>query len=141
MYSPIVLDDYVKAVEHCLGLAQGDSSGSRVMAQVLLSAYNGHHFQMDVAEMSVLDRENYKAVLNVIRGRYELGLEPHNAVEDGPVRFRDLWSQWECLEITERAKKRCPYCDGGRVYSDTDDEEGCVCENCGGSGRVCGVCR
>ena len=61
----INLEEYAKAVAHCVALAQRDTGGSRIMAQVLLSAYNGDAFQLDVASLSGLDRENFESVAAV----------------------------------------------------------------------------
>lgn len=67
-------------------LAQGDTGGSRVAAQVLLSAYNGEAWQLNVVDLCVLDKSNYKAALDVIRGRVELYIEPHTLIANG-IRF------------------------------------------------------
>ncbi len=131
-------EEYAKAVATCLALAQRDTGGSRIAAQVLLSAYNGDSFQLDVAGLSNLDRGNYEIAITVIRGRYDLGREPHEMVTDGSKVFKALWSQWERLELTERAKRSCPDCDGrGRIYKNEDDETGVVCPKCSGTRKIC----
>jgi len=130
-------EEYAKAVVDGLGVARQPTGGGRVMAQVLLSAYNGDSFQLDVAGLSNLDNENYATALKIIRGRYEVCAEPQEVVTDGSKIFRALWTQWERLEITERAKRRCPDCDGGKIYRDADDEVGVTCSRCSGTGRIC----
>lgn len=131
-------EEYAAAVAACVGLAQQPTGGGRVAAQVLLSAYNGDSFQLNVTDLCNLDRGNYAYALAVIRGRYELSREPQEVIADGSNVFRKLWTQWARLELTERAKKRCPGCDGGKVYKNADDEIGVVCSRCAGTGRVCG---
>lgn len=133
-------EQYTKAVIACIRVAQEDTGGSRVLAQVLLSAYNGGAFQLNVAGMSNLDQRNYENAITVIRGRYELGIEPHSVVNNGREIFLDLWEEWKNLELTERAKRTCPDCEGsGRIYinpRDYDDPKSDPCERCSGTGRV-----
>lgn len=136
----ISAEEYAKAVNACLDIAVQDTGGARVMAQVLLSAYNGDSFQLDVASLSSLDQENYGYALAVIRGRRELGIEPHEMIANGSKVFRGLWTQWQHLELVERAKSICPNCDGrGKIYldPDSDDLASRPCERCAGTGRIC----
>jgi len=51
-------------------LAQGDRGGSRVAAQVLLSAYNGGAWQLNIVDLCVLDKSNYKAALGMKDGSF-----------------------------------------------------------------------
>lgn len=129
--------EYATAVATCAELAQFGTGGGRVMAQVLLSAYNGDSFQLDITSLRNLDNTNYPAALAVIRGRYEVGREPQEMIPDGNNVFRALWKKWARLELTERAKRSCPDCDGGKVYKNEDDEIGVICSRCAGSGRIC----
>ena len=71
---------YTAAVLKLIPLAQGDTGGSRVAAQILLSAYNGEEFQLNIVDLTNLDRKHYIAALSVIRGRVELGIEPHTVL-------------------------------------------------------------
>lgn len=138
MISP---EEYAKAVADGIELARQPTGGGRVMAQVLLSAYNGDSFQLDVAGLSNLDRKNYEIALKVIRGRYEVCREPHKIIADGSKIFRALWSQWEQLEIVERAKQPCPICDSrGKIYLNPNDEHDIrsePCLRCSGTRRIC----
>ncbi len=81
---------YSAAILKLAALAQGDTGGSRVAAQVLLSAYNGNDFQLNIVDLCTLDRGYYQAALAVIRGRVELGTEPQDLLEDGEHLFREL---------------------------------------------------
>ena len=134
----ISMEEYAKAVASCIELAQHGTGGGRVVAQVLLSAYNGDSFQLDVTDLRNLDADNYAHALAVIRGRYEVGREPQEMIPDGSNVFRALWTKWARLELTERAKRSCPDCNGGKVYKNDDDEAGVVCSRCAGTGRICG---
>ena len=131
-------EEYAAAVAACVELAQHGTGGGRVMAQVLLSAYNGDCFQLNITDLCNLDSTNYPLALSVIRGRYECSREPQEMIPDGSNVFRALWTQWARLELTERAKRSCPDCDNGKIYKNHDDEIGVVCSRCEGTGRICG---
>ena len=134
----MTLQDYADAIIKLVPLAQGDTGGSRVAAQVLLSAYNGNDFQLDIVDLCSLDRGYYQAALAVIRGRVELHEEPQNLVQNGDEIFRDLWQQWRRLHVTNRGLPDCSVCNGsGMVYLDPDndaDYEQRSCSKCGGKG-------
>lgn len=137
----IRLDEYAKAIVGCIELAQQPTHGGRIAAQVLLSAYNGYSFQLDVAGLSNLDPENYEIAITVIRGRYETCREPHEMLANGSKIFCDLWEQWKRLELEERAKRLCPDCDGrGKLFINPEDEKDMrrkSCVRCAGTGRIC----
>lgn len=130
--------EYTDAIVKLVSLAQGDTGGARVAAQVLLSAYNGADFQVNIVDLCNLDRGNYQAVLTVIRGRVELGIEPHNLLAKGDQVFRDLWQQWNRLHVTNRGLPDCYTCHGsGSVYVDPEDDTNYdrkPCSACGGKG-------
>jgi len=130
--------DYAGAIVKLVSLAQGDTGGSRVAAQVLLSAYNGADFQLDIVDLCNLDHGYYQAALAVIRGRVELREEPQNFVENGDEVFRDLWQQWQRLHVTNRGLPDCYTCHGsGSVYVDPEDDTNYdrkPCPKCGGKG-------
>ena len=79
--------EYATAVTACVALAQYPTGGGRVAAQVLLSAYNGDSFQLDITSLCNLDNENYAHALDVIRGRYEVGQEPQQMIPMAAVYF------------------------------------------------------
>jgi hypothetical protein len=90
----ITIEIYACAVKKLLPLAQGDTSGSRIAALVLLSSYNSYSFLLPIAELSCLDSANCAAALDVIRGRAELRIEPQELSENGPEIFENLAEQW-----------------------------------------------
>ncbi len=130
-------NEYATAVMACVEVAKQTTGGGRAVAQVLLSAYNGNRFQLDVTDLCNLDNESYLYALAVIRGRYEVGCEPHEMIPNGSSVFGLLWNQWLSLDLQERAKKRCPDCYDGKIYKNDDDETGDNCPRCAGTGRVC----
>jgi hypothetical protein len=135
-------EQYAEAVDKFVDLALQQTSGGRVAAQVLLSTYNGSEFQLDLASMGNLDRENFETAMTIIRGRYETGREPHNLIANGSKVFRGLWDTWFALHVIERGKATCPTCDGGgELWLDPDDEKDDrtkPCPRCAGKRRVCG---
>ncbi|MBB5349582.1 hypothetical protein JWG42_14350 [Desulfoprunum benzoelyticum] len=126
-------ETYGQAVSKLVKLAQGDTGGSRVAAQVLLSAYNGDAWQLNIVDLCVLDKSNYKAALDVIRGRVELYIEPHTLIANGDRIFEELWHSWQRYHVENRAKPLCSTCSGsGRRW--VDDSTEVVCESCKGKG-------
>lgn len=134
----ITEQEYSAAILKLVALAQGDTGGSRVAAQVVLSAYNGSDFQLDIADLCNLDRGNYQAALAVIRGRVELGIEPQDFLENGDEVFRELRMQWERYHVANRGLPDCTSCHGtGLIYEDMNDETNHTrktCPRCGGRG-------
>lgn len=91
---------YKAAVCKLINLAERESGGSRVAAQVLLSAYNGLEWQLNIVDLCLLDKRYYKAALDVIRGRVELGIEPHSLIADGNKIFENMWLQWDRYHVS-----------------------------------------
>lgn len=139
---PIEHKEYEEAVRLLTGLAQTDTSGGRAAAQVVLSAYNGDEWQLDVTELSLLDGKYYQAAIDVIRGRKELMLEPHNLIDGGREIFHRIWDQWRRYHIRNRWKQTCFTCNGrGKIveYDDHDRETKTPCSRCDGTGLIAQV--
>ena len=137
MVFEVSLEEYAAAVAKLVPLAQGDTGGSKVVAQVLLSAYNGEDYQVDIAGMCNLDPANHDAVMTVIQGRYDTSREPHTLIQNGSKIFEALWRDWHRLHVEERGKPRCRVCNGHGVIYKNEDDDGTPCTTCNGSGRVC----
>lgn len=129
---------YAKAIQKLLITAREDSAGARVAAQVMLSAYNGSDYQLNVTELGVLDQDHYQAALNVIRGRTELNTAPHTIIENGDRIFMDLWEKWQRYHVSNRWKPTCYSCYGSGMipaYPDDDcNHEQMTCNKCEGKG-------
>lgn len=137
--TPISKEEYQKAVVLLTALAQTDTSGGRAAAQAVLSAYNGSDWQLDVTDLCVLDPENYQAALSVIRGRVELGIEPHRLIPDGDQVFGRIWDRWARYHLENRWKQTCSSCWGRGVHVDYDDEDNEIrtpCRRCNGTGLI-----
>jgi hypothetical protein len=96
---------YRDAVETLLPIAMTDTSGGRAAAQVLLSAYNGNEFHLDVTDLGNLDTRLFAAALDVIQLRTLANREPHELVENGNSRFLQVWEKWRCLRVSCRYKE------------------------------------
>lgn len=129
---------YAEAIYKLVNIAQGDTDGSCVAAQVLLSAYNGEAFQLNIVDLCNLDQEHYQAALLVIRGRKELGREPQSCLENGEIVIRNLWEQWKRYHVANRGKPTCNLCYGSGLIPEYPDDE-CnfsqtTCTQCEGKG-------
>ncbi len=82
------------ALQYCLKVAVSqDTSGARVVAQGLLSAYNGQRFRFDVSDLALLDAVLCENLLDVFRLRH-LGREPHMLILNGWAVFEHLALVW-----------------------------------------------
>ena len=104
MADEITFKQYADSIAALMELALQDTSGSRAAAQVLLSAYNGYAFQLDVTDLGVLDRHNLKNAIVVIKGRTTLATEPHKLLVDGDALFKGLWDRWSNLHVNARCE-------------------------------------
>ncbi|SIQ11442.1 DUF7673 family protein [Marinobacterium stanieri] len=96
---------YRDAVETLLPAAMTDTSGGRAAAQVLLSAYNGNEFHLDVTDLGNLDPRLFNAAIEVILLRTLANREPHELADNGNARFRQVWELWECLHVRNRSQE------------------------------------
>ncbi len=121
--------EYGQSLSALMKLAKGDTGGSTVAAQVLLSAYNGSYFHLSVPALCRLDDDNYRHAMTVIHGRKATFREPQGFIENGDDQFSDLWDQWKnALHVEERFKSMCSRCYGTGKKADEDGEptsEGC----------------
>jgi len=130
----MTMDEYQAGVAALVKLAQAGTGGGRAAAQVILSAYNGQAFQLDITDLCVLDAKNYQAALSVIRGRVELGTEPHNLIVDGDTIFGEIWDMWKRYSLENRHKDLCRECYGSGTESNEHGEVVGTCRLCGGTG-------
>lgn len=135
------IEKYKTSVEALLRVSQKRTGGSRVAAQVLLSAYSGDCFHLDVSDLGVLDEENIGHAFQVMWGRNcNPWMEPHRVIENGDRLFRELWDKWRGLHVQNRWKGVCYDCDGSGVQWANMEEEGNgpkeTCQRCEGRGLV-----
>ena len=131
LHESISMDIYAQSVKALYGIAVAPTSGGRVAAQVLLSAYNGDNWQLNVADLVNMDRTNLHHALTVMEGRATLFVEPHDFIENGSYKFEKLQEYWKRLHIHNRWKKQCDECHGsGEIYANMDDENDYATEKC-----------
>ncbi|WP_226649010.1 hypothetical protein [Microbulbifer variabilis] len=90
-----------QSVETLLTVANRHTGASEIAAKVLLSAWNSSDFAVPVADLALLDGDNYQHALNVINLRYH-GREPQSVIANGEKRFHALWRDWNHLEIQRK---------------------------------------
>lgn len=133
---------YAQSVEQLLrlGLRGNFGDGASAAAQVLLSAYSGYDWHLDVTDLSLLEGADFSCALTVIAARAIKRVEPHSVVPDGSRRFQSLAKIWRRLHIHNRWRDDCYACNGsGRAFkTDADADEGRLseCETCCGTGAV-----
>ena len=98
--------DYRDSVRALVRLAQGDTSGSRTAAQVLLSLYDGSEWHRDLTDLGVLDWGYLPHALIVMRRRRVLGQRVEVVIDDGDQVFRHLCERWAVLRNDRRYSKR-----------------------------------
>ena len=134
----MTLEDYSNAVVKLAKLAQDSTGGAKVAAQVLLSAYNGESFQLNVVSLCNLDENYFEAAMAVIVGRRAFQKEPHQLIKNGDKVFSDLRERWLRLHVDNRWKGDCKECRGSREVpvnpDDLDCEEYIKCPGCDGRG-------
>ena len=131
-------ETYSLAILELAATAQGATGGAGVAAQVLLSAYKGDAYQLNIVDLCKLDPDHYQAALSVIRGRKELGGEPQNFLNNGEQIFKELWQQWERYHVKNRGKPTCNLCYGSGLIPEYPDDENNysqkTCTQCDGKG-------
>lgn len=88
-----------KAVHALLQLTRMDCGGSGAAAAVLLSAYNGHDYHLDITELCRLDQHYYESAMRVIDLRCRLRIEPHVLIQNGDEVFQKLAADWRHLHV------------------------------------------
>lgn len=133
----VTYQQYQNAVSQLFNLAQKDTSGARAAAQVILSAYNGHKWQLDITDLRYLGDEYFEQAMTVLRGRTSLNIEPHTVLDNGDDLFTTLWHQWIRYIDYNRWKVVCDECNGrGDNAIDEDCTEYKKCYICDGEGLL-----
>ena len=139
----LTMNDYAKATEALYQCAIEDTGSSRAAAQLLLSAYNGYNWQLDVTDLCLLHGNLKQQALIFIECRLTLRKEPHRVLGSGHKKFSALANQWRRYHIRNRWKQECYECYGkGKVYLNPDDENDHrtkPCPDCDGQGLLAEV--
>ncbi len=139
----LTLADYAKATEALYQCAIQGTGTSRAAAQLLLSAYNGNNWQVDITDLCLLPPGLRKEVLIFIECRLTLGVEPHEMLGNGDQKFFALTNQWRRYHIRNRWKQTCWECNGsGSEFVNPDDDRDDrtkTCTYCAGKGLIAEV--
>lgn len=91
----VTTEEYQQAVLALYQLAMTDCGGARCAATVLLSLYDGDSWQVDLADVCcTLDADYFQHVITTMKGRGMLMKEPHQLLEQGEARFKQLADEW-----------------------------------------------
>ena len=82
--------DYREAIDLLYKVALNNTGQSEVVAKVLLSAYDGYKYQISIPDLSSLDLALFEMALIIIRGRAINKIEPHEIIENGQEKFKNL---------------------------------------------------
>ncbi|AMO56579.1 hypothetical protein [Endozoicomonas montiporae] len=136
----ITMEQYTASTRALINLAYSGTSAAKTAAQVLLSAFNGEEWQLNINDLSLLDSNHLRHALTFIVARVTLGTEPQELIENGNQVFLDLWDSWNHYNVNNRWKRQCPECYGtGKQYSNMDDDNDLtteICINCNGTSYV-----
>lgn len=127
----LTINDYAMATRYLYAIAVQGTSASRCAAQLLLSAYNGSNWQLDVTDLCLFNFDQQQIALQFIECRITIPAEPHDLLDNGSHRFMELQQQWRRYHINNRWKSECNECYGrGQIFINEDDENDDSMETC-----------
>lgn len=94
----------VEALVRLLGIARGHSGQCRIVAEFLLSLYNGNRFRFDLTEFRCLDREIFDDCLQVLKLDYHPVREVHCYFKNGGQIWEQLAKDWDIRDYTKPEK-------------------------------------
>jgi len=80
---------------------QNSCGGSRVIAMVLASLYNGYRFRVDLTDLRLLSSEYFQDVLNVLFLDHAPAQEVHQYFTNGGQRFEQMFERYS---LPDRSK-------------------------------------
>jgi len=92
----------VEELARLLRIARGNSGQCRVVAEFLLSLYNGNRFKFDLTDFRCLDREIFDDCLEVLKLDYCPVREVHRYFKDGSRIWENLAKDWRIRDYTKR---------------------------------------
>ena len=91
----------VQALVRLLAIARGHSGQCRIVAEFLLSLYNGNRFKFDLTDFRCLDREIFDDCLAVLKLDYHPAREVHAYFKDGGKIWEKLANDWRICDYTK----------------------------------------
>ncbi|MET4756992.1 DUF7673 family protein [Endozoicomonas sp. NE40] len=67
------VEEYAEAVTTLYNIARFVTSSGRCAAQLLLSGFNGDNWQLDITDLILLDRANFKTAMTYLECRTHFG--------------------------------------------------------------------
>ena len=94
----------VEALRRLLVVAQRDTGQSGVIAQFLLSLYNGYRFKFDLTEFRRLDHDLFEDCMAVLRMDFQPAQEVHCYFQNGGEIWEQLARDWNVRDYTKVAQ-------------------------------------
>lgn len=94
----------VEALARLLNVARGHSGQCRIVAEFLLSLYNGNRFKFDLTDFRCLDRELFDDCLEVLKLDYHPVREVHCYFKNGGKIWEALAEDWRIRDYTKVVK-------------------------------------
>lgn len=96
----------VKALESLFEFAcTNRCDGSRVVAEVLASLYNGHRFKVDLTDLRLLDSQRFGEVLQVLHLDHKPEQEVHCYFRNGGARFEAMFKDYGLMNYAAGRKE------------------------------------
>lgn len=92
----------VAELARLVNIARGHSGQCRIVAEFLLSLYNGDRFKFDLTNFRCLDREIFNDCLAVLQLDYCPVQEVHCYFKDGSRIWEGLAKDWGIRDYTKR---------------------------------------
>lgn len=92
----------VEGLVRLVEIARGHSGQCRIVAEFLLSLYNGRRFKFDLTDFRCLDRKIFKDCLEVLQMDYQPVREVHQYFTNGSRIWEDLAVQWRICDYTKK---------------------------------------
>jgi len=88
----------IKALESLFEFASTNScGGSRVIAEILASLYNGHRFKVDLTDLRLLDSQRFSEVIQVLHLDHKPEQEVHCYFRHGGARFEKMFRDYRLM--------------------------------------------
>jgi hypothetical protein len=101
---PKIRADGTEALKRLLAVALRDSGQCKIVANFLLSCYNGDRFKFDLTDFRCLDYALFQDCLTVLRMDYQPQQEVHCYFENGGRIWEQMAKDWGIRDYTKRSK-------------------------------------
>lgn len=102
---PAIQAEGLEALKRLLPIAQGHAGQCKIVANFLLSLYNGMRFKFDLTDFRALDRKIFNDCLAVLKMDYTPVREVHCYFEDGGQIWEQLAKDWGIPDYLQLLRK------------------------------------